>query len=82
MNKLIVRAQQFLFVLLGVFIPTSIAITNLIVGLLAICWLLEGDFKSKFDVIKSSKWMLSIFSLIVLYALGVLWCDQHLNAKW
>ena len=82
MNKFIVRAQQFLFVLLGVFIPTSIAITNLIVGLLAICWLLEGDFKAKFDVIKSSKWMLSIFSLIVLYALGMLWGDQHLNANW
>jgi len=82
MNKLIVRTQQFLFVLLGVFIPTSIAITNLIVGLLAICWLLEGDFKTKFDSIKSSKWMLSIFALIAFYALGMLWGDQHLNADW
>jgi len=82
MNKLIVRAQQFLFVLLGVFIPTSIAITNLIIGLLAICWLLEGDFKTKFDSIKSSKWMLSIFALIAFYALGMLWGDQHFNAEW
>ena len=82
MNKLIVRAQQFLFVLLGVFIPTSIAITNLIVALLTICWLLEGDFKTKFDSIKSSKWMLSIFALIAFYALGMLWGDQHLNADW
>jgi len=82
MNELIVRAQQFLFVLLGVFIPTSIAITNLIVGLLTICWLLEGDFKTKFDSVKSSKWMLSIFALIVFYALGMLWGDQHFNAEW
>jgi len=82
MNKLIVRAQQFLFVLLGVFIPTSIAITNLIIGLLALCWILERNFKTKFDSIKSSKWMLSIFALIGLYALGMLWGDQHLNADW
>jgi len=82
MNKFIVRAQQFLFVLLGVFIPTSIAITNLIVGLLTICWLLEGDFKTKLDSIKSSKWMLSIFALIAFYALGMLWGVQHFNAEW
>ncbi len=81
MNKLI-RVQQFLFVLLGVFIPTSIAITNLIIGLLALCWILERNFKVKFDIIKSSKWMLAIFALIGFYGLGMLWGDQHLNAVW
>ena len=82
MNKLISRVQQFLFVLLGVFIPTSIAITNLIIGLLALCWILEKNFKVKFDIIKSSKWMLAIFALIGFYAVGMLWGDQHLNADW
>jgi O-antigen ligase len=82
MSKLILRAQQFLFVLLGVFIPTSIAITNLIIGLLALCWIFERNFKAKFDIIRSSKWMLAIFALIGLYALGLLWGDQHLNAEW
>jgi O-antigen ligase len=82
MNKLLSNVQQFLFVLLGVFIPTSVAITNLIIGLLALCWILERNFKAKFDVIKSSKWMLSIFALIGLYVLGLLWGDQHLNADW
>ena len=82
MNKLIVRVQQFLFVLLGVFIPTSIAITNLIIGLLALCWILERNFKAKFDIIKSFKWMLAVFSLIGFYGLGMLWGDQHLNADW
>ena len=81
MNKLI-RVQQFLFILLGVFIPTSIAITNLIIGLLALCWILERNFKVKFDIIKSSKWMLAIFALIGFYGLGMLWGDQHLNAVW
>lgn len=82
MNKVRNQIQQGLFILLGVFIPTSIAITNLIIGLLCLCWILEGNFKSKFDFIKSSKWMLSIFALIGLYALGMLWGDNHLNAEW
>ena len=82
MNKLIVRIQQFLFILLGVFIPTSIAITNLIIGLLAFCWIIERNFKAKFEVIKSSKWMFAVFALIGFYALGMLWGGQHLNAGW
>ena len=82
MSKLILRAQQFLFVLLGVFIPTSIAITNLIIGLLALCWIFERNFKAKFDIIRSSKWMLAILALIGFYGLGMLWGDHHLNADW
>ena len=82
MSKLIGTVQQFLFILLAVFIPTSIAITNLIIGLLALCWILERNFKVKFDIIKSSKWMLAIFALIGFYGLGMIWGDQHLNADW
>ena len=82
MNKIVNQFQQILFILLGVFIPTSIAITNLIIGALSLCWILEGDFKTKFEFIKSSKWMLSIFALIALYALGMFWGEQHLNAAW
>ena len=82
MNKLLVPIQQFLFVLLGVFIPTSIAITNLIIGLLVLCWILEKRFKAKFHIIKSSKWILSLFALMSFYVLGMLWGDQHINADW
>ena len=82
MNKLIGRVQQFLFVLLAVFIPTSIAITNLIIFLLALCWILERNFKAKFEIIKSSKWMLALFALLGFYVLGMFWGDQHLNADW
>ena len=82
MNRVVNKAQQVLFILLGITIPTSIAITNLIIGFLALCWIIEGDFKNKFKTIKASKWMLSIFALIALYGLGMLWGDTHLNAEW
>ena len=82
MNNILNKTQQFLFILLGVTIPTSIAITNLVIGLLALCWIIEGGFKNKFKTIKSSKWMLFVFSLIALYGLGTFWGDNHLNAEW
>ncbi|MBT4881220.1 MAG: hypothetical protein HON40_01570 [Flavobacteriales bacterium] len=82
MNKAINQIQQVLFILLGVFIPTSIAITNFILALLALCWIFEGNFKSKFEHIKSSKWVISVFALIGLYGLGLLWGGNHLNAEW
>jgi len=82
MNKAINQIQQVLFILLGVFIPTSIAITNFILALLALFWIFEGNFKSKFEHIKSSKWVISVFALIGLYGLGLLWGGNHLNAEW
>jgi len=82
MNKAINQIQQVLFILLGFFIPTSIAITNFILALLALCWIFEGNFKSKFEHIKSSKWVISVFALIGLYGLGLLWGGNHLNAEW
>jgi len=82
MNSFTNRLQQHLFILLGIFIPTSIGITNIIIGGLFCCWMLEGDFKNKFDVVKSSKWMLFMFGLIALYSLGILWGEIHSNARW
>jgi len=82
MNRVVNKIQQVLFILLGITIPTSIAITNLVIGLLALCWIIEGDFKNKFKTIKASKWMLSVFALIALYGLGMLWGNTHLNAEW
>jgi len=82
MNSIRNQVQQSLFILLGVFIPTSIAISNFLIGGLVLCWILEGNFLKKISQIKESKWMLSIFALIGLYCLGMLWGEQHLNAWW
>jgi O-antigen ligase len=82
MSKLVNKAQQLAFILLGVTIPTTIAGTNMVIGLLALLWILEGNFQQKLKEIKSSKWILSIFGLIVMYGLGMLWGDIHLNADW
>jgi O-antigen ligase len=102
------KAQKVLFILLGITIPTSIAITNLVIIMLVLCWISEWivfiwiyvfpryvwydhlqSENFKLNVFKRLKlyrtkwkWMLSIFGLIGLYALGLYWGDNHLNAEW
>ena len=81
MNSIKDQLQQSLFILLGVFIPTSIAVSNLLIGGLVLCWIFEGNWLKKISQIKESKWMLSIFGLIGLYVLCLFWGENHFNAK-
>jgi O-antigen ligase len=76
------KAQQFLFVLLGFSIPISIAFTNILLALLALCWLIEGGFKEKFNKVISSKSFLSVIALIILYVVGMFWGSHHDNSSW
>ena len=74
--------SKHLFLLLGLFIPISVAVTNFIIVLISCIWVLEGNFKQKINQIKSSKWLLSIFALICLYFLGMFWGDNHTHSNW
>ena len=74
--------SNHLFFLLGLFIPISVAITNIIIGLISFFWLIEGNFKLKYDTIKASKWMISLFLLIGIYILGNLWGTNHVHSAW
>lgn len=82
MKNIIEKSYSILFVLLGLSIPLSIAVANLIIGLISVCWLLEGQMKKKINEIRHNKWMLSIIFLLVLYCFGMLWGSSHQNALW
>jgi len=82
MLKSINQLQQNLFILLGIFIPTSIAATNIIIGLISFLWIFQGSIKSKIYTIRSSKWITAIFCLIILYFLGMFWGETHNNYLW
>lgn len=82
MKNTIEKSYSILFVLLGLSIPLSIAVANLIIGLISVCWLLDGQMKKKLNEIRHNKWMLSIIFLLVLYCFGMLWGANHQNALW
>ena len=82
MTTLFSRSQQIIFILLGVSIPTSIAITNFLLILIALCWIYERNFKVKFKKIFFSVWPILIIVLLLLYFIGMFWGTYHDNSSW
>lgn len=82
MNKSIHTIIQFLFILLSIAIPTSIAITNLLIAAIILFWFLDGRFKNKIKEFTLLKWPIHLFFLVFFYMLGLLWGDNHNHAAW
>ena len=76
MNR-ISNLKNFFFILLGASIPTSVAFTNILIGLFTFIWIIEGGFVEKFKIIKSTKWIYSLLALVILYLFGLLYGEYH-----
>tara|TARA_B100001029_G_C15052143_1_gene451560 strand:- start:908 stop:2071 length:1164 start_codon:yes stop_codon:yes gene_type:complete len=78
-KKLLVKISNLVLLLIGCSLPLSIALSNIFVVLLAVLILLQGNVLEKIQKIKSSKWMLSVTGLWVLYIIywGLFGCFQE-----
>ena len=76
------KPKGIVLITLAFFAPISIFLTDLAVFSLAILWLFDGQFISKWNKIKSSPWMLSLLALLFLYVVGMLWGTNHQFAEW
>ena len=76
------KPKGIALITLAFFAPISIFLTDLAVFSLAILWLFDGQFISKWNKIKSSHWMLSLLALLFLYVVGMLWGTNHQFAEW
>ena len=69
--------KNYIFILLGVSIPISVALTNVLIGLFTFIWIIEGGFVEKVKIIKSTKWICSLLALVILYFIGLLYGEYH-----
>ena len=76
------KAYGPLLALLAFFMPISVFITDVLIFLISAVWLFEGRLLHKWNIIKSSNWMLSILILIILYVLALSWGRHHSDADW
>ena len=74
--------KNIVFVLLGISIPISIAATNVLLALFLIFWIIEGGFKKKLIIFKSSKWLWAISSLCLMFCIGFLYGEAHEDASY
>ena len=63
-------------------LPLSVFVTDIFIIFIAIAWVIEGKFNQKWQQLKSSRWMLSLIFLFLLYAVGMLWGANNYGLIW
>ena len=76
------KPKGIALITLAFFAPISIFVTDVALFSLAILWIFEGQFVSKWNKIKSSPWILSLLALLFLYVVGMFWGTNHQFAEW
>jgi O-antigen ligase len=64
---------RWLVVLLGFSIPISVALDNILLGIIGGCWLLGGGYREKLDAIRDNPVALAAVALFALYLAGTLY---------
>jgi len=65
----------YLVITFAFILPLSRALVSLIIMLLIVFWLLEGDFQKKFTTIKNNKLLLSISLFLLWSFVSIFWSD-------
>ena len=74
------KIYLFLFMLLAFGLPLSKALTSIASALILLTWLIEGDFKRKFEQIKSSKILIFLLIFMAIIAAGYFYSDDKSQA--
>ena len=75
--NIVLKLKDFAFILLAFAIPLSVALTNILIILFSLLWIIEGDFMKKIFRTSSTNWFVSILLLSFLYLLGLTYGDYH-----
>ena len=82
MSSILNNIRNILFILLGFTFPLSISISSILIILLAILLFFQEDIRGKIKKVISSKWMLSILTLLFLYYISPLFFGLFTDTSW
>jgi len=75
------KVYYYLILLLAFTLPISRAVISIISVLLPVIWIIEGNFKYKFQIIKNNKALLFFTLFIAFSLLSLLWTQNFIDAK-
>jgi len=81
-RRLSERAHQVtrhVTIALGVSLPVSVALDNVLLVVFVLAWLLSGNWRDKYDVIRRNPVALSALALLAWLALGLTWGSGPLS---
>lgn len=73
---------NYTLVLFAFLLPISTAMTNAAVGLLILFWLIEGNWKEKYTVLKASFPFKLFLAFILLIGLSIIWSHGIEGGFW
>lgn len=73
------KTYQVLLIILAFLLPITIFGANTIIVLIVLLWLLTGNYRDKFKVIRHSKIMLASILFYLLHIFGLIWTS---NIEW
>ena len=73
------KTYQYLLIFLGFLLPLTVFGANFVIVIICCIWLLSGNYKTKLNLIFSSKLMLASLLFFGLHVVGMLWTE---DLKW
>lgn len=73
------NTNSYLMIMLGFFLPLSVSIATIILGLILLFWLYEGKFSQKLSTIKNNPITYAFLAFFFVHVLGLLWTE---NLEW
>ncbi|MCE9642231.1 MAG: O-antigen ligase family protein [Betaproteobacteria bacterium] len=70
-------AGRWSVIALGLSIPVSVALDNILMGLIAMCWLLGGDWSGKARMLRTNPVVIAALLLFGLLAIGTVYPDSE-----
>ncbi len=67
-----------IFLILFIFtLPNSVAINNILLGILTILWIFTGDKKGTLNIIKTNPFVILVYLFFFTYFISLLWTQNH-----
>ena len=73
------NTNSYLIVLFGFFLPLSVSIADMILGLLLLLWIYEGNFSQKLRTLHNNPITYAFLAFFIVHVLGLLWTN---NLNW
>jgi O-antigen ligase len=70
------KTYQYLLVSLAFLMPLTVALANIVVGIICLLWFFSGNYKAKFIQIKTSKLMIASIIFYLIHVIGMLWTED------
>jgi O-antigen ligase len=70
------KIYQYLLVTLAFLMPITVAGANIIIVIICLLWLFSGNYRYKYEQIRSSKLLLASIGFFLLHVVGLIWTED------